>query len=177
MSSTFYRGLQIKNDIDVLPGARYLVEQMLYILYVNMRQFQSCGIQTVSVNNPEGLLNQGLLSLTARVPESAGWGADFASPVRAQVLLLLLVWWLHSENHCFRGWQRVLLAEALRDSFTETVNHQLGLKGWRVQHGKWEKGHFRNESSAPINKVKSQGLSPFPYTFVVLENLEIKDRQ
>lgn len=28
MSFTFNRGLKIKNDTDILPGARYLVEQM-----------------------------------------------------------------------------------------------------------------------------------------------------
>lgn len=46
-----------------------------------------------------------------------------------------------------------------------------------MQYGKGEKEHFRNESNALINKVKSQGLSPSPYTFVALENLEIKDNK
>lgn len=38
MSFTFHRGLKIKYDVDILPGAHYLVEQMLHIPHVNTRQ-------------------------------------------------------------------------------------------------------------------------------------------
>ena len=37
MSLTFYRSLKIKYGIDILPGAQYLIEQMLHIPHVNMR--------------------------------------------------------------------------------------------------------------------------------------------
>ena len=42
MSLTFYRSLKIKYGIDILPGAQYLIEQMLHISHVNMRLNAKC---------------------------------------------------------------------------------------------------------------------------------------
>lgn len=64
------------------------------------------------------------------------------------------------ENHCFREWQIVIPAEALRNSFTETVNHELSLEGLKSAAWEMRERGIRNKSNALINTAKLQGHFP-----------------